>query len=124
MPFPAYVINPGELRHKVEIQAASTAPDSRGLSVAPTTWTAVLTTRAKIESIGAAAYKQTVKSGALTSESTDLITIRWPGASIVIRPNMRIVFGTNIFLIQAVDNVEHRNRILKLACMQVAADSN
>ena len=123
MQTPAYILNPGELRHKVQIQKPSTATrDSAGQP--GTTWDKVLDTRAKIESTGSIAYKQSFASNVLASQSTDMLTIRWPGASIVIKADMRIVFGTNIFLIQAIDNVEHRNRVLRLACLQIDADSN
>jgi hypothetical protein len=37
---------------------------------------------------------------------------------------MRIIFGDNTYLIQAVDNVLHRNRKVNLACIQIDADSN
>jgi hypothetical protein len=53
-----------------------------------------------------------------------LLTIRWPGASITLAPGMRVVFGNNTYLVQAADNVLHRNRIVRLACLMVDEDSN
>jgi head-tail adaptor len=118
------VINPGELRHPITIQKPSRTGDSRGKSVTPAAWDDVLNTHAKIDGTGTLAYRASFANNALASTSTDMITLRFPGVSVVIKPNMRIVFGTNIFLVQAVDNVQHRNRILRIACMQVSPDSN
>jgi head-tail adaptor len=117
-------IQPGELRHKVTIVAPARTPDSRGLSITPNTWNTVLTTRAKIDSAGGRAYKESFANGAFASVSSDFITIRWPGASITIEPGMRVLFGDNIYQIQAVDNVLHRNRKVNLACIMVDEDSN
>ena len=112
----------GELRHAVQIQAASSTRDAAGQPVS--TWNVVLSTRAKIENTGSQAYKDSFSNSSLASESTDLLTIRWPGASITLAPGMRVVFGNNTYLVQAADNVLHRNRIVRLACLMVDEDSN
>ena len=112
----------GELRHAVQIQAASSTRDAAGQTVS--TLNVVLSTRAKIENTGSQAYKESFSNSSLASESTDLLTIRWPGASITLAPGMRVVFGNNTYLVQAADNVLHRNRIVRLACLMVDEDSN
>lgn len=123
MPWNPLLLPAGELIHKITIQAPDTAdPDAYGQ--AGTTWKDVLTTRAKIEDTGSASYKDAFAQNALAAQSTDLITIRWPGASITIEPGQRVIFGGNIFLIQAVDNVLHRNRKLRLATLMVDETSN
>jgi SPP1 family predicted phage head-tail adaptor len=123
MSFDPLYINPGELRHTVTIQAPDTAdPDAYGQST--TNWKSLLTTRAKIESTDSASYKDSFAQNAIAAQSTDLITIRWPGASIVVAPGQRVIFGDNLYLIQSVDNVLHRNRKVRLATMMVDENSN
>jgi SPP1 family predicted phage head-tail adaptor len=116
------MIDPGELRHSVEIQSPSTTRDASGEPIS--TWSAVLTTRAKIDSTSGAAYKDSFSNSVLAAESTDLLTIRWPGSAITVEPGQRVIFGDNTYLIQAVDNVQRRNRKLRLACVVVDEGSN
>lgn len=112
----------GELRHAVQIQTASSTRDAAGQPVSA--WTVVLTTRAKIENSGGQAYKESFSNSSLAAQSTDLLTIRWPGNSITVAPGMRVIFGNNTFLVQDVDNVLHRNRVVRLACLMIDEDSN
>jgi SPP1 family predicted phage head-tail adaptor len=116
------IIRPGELRHLISIQKATNTRDPAGDPVS--TWAVVLTARAKIESSISNAYKELVQDGAIAAQSTDVITIRWPGPTITLSPGMRVVFGDNTYLVQAVDNVLRRNRAVKLFCMAIDADSN
>lgn len=112
----------GELRHAVQIQSASSTRDAAGQPVS--TWNVVLTTRAKIENSGGQAYKESFSNSSLAAQSTDLLTIRWPGSSITVAPGMRVIFGNNTFLVQDVDNVLHGNRVVRLACLMIDEDSN
>lgn len=123
MPIDPLYLNPGDLRHKITIQAENTAErDAAGQPVS--TWTTILTTRAKIEDSGGSSYKMAFQNNAEAAQSTDLITIRWPGSSIVIEPGQQIIFGTSTYLIQAVDNVLHRNRKIRLATLMIDENSN
>jgi head-tail adaptor len=112
----------GDLRHSVEIQTASPTRDAAGQPVS--TWNVVMTTRAMIENSGARAYKESFSNSSLAAQSTDLLTIRWPGSAITVAPGMRIIYGNNTFLVQDVDNVLHRNRVVRLACLMIDEDSN
>jgi head-tail adaptor len=116
------ILNPGELRHAITIQAPNSTRDAFGQPI--DTWADVLPTRAKIESTGSLAYKMSFSNNALAAQSTDMITIRWPGPSVEIKPGMRAVFGNTIYLIQAADNVLHRNRVVRLACLVIDEGSN
>jgi head-tail adaptor len=116
------LIQPGELRHLVQIQQATDTRDAAGQPVA--TWAVVLTTRAKIDGPSGMTYRESFANNALASVSSDFLTIRWPGAAVTIKPGMRVIFGKNTYLIQAVDNVLHRNRKVNLACIQIDEDSN
>jgi head-tail adaptor len=121
--FDPLVLNPGELIHQIQIQAADTSQrDAAGQ--ATTRWNLVLETWAKIESAGSISYRMSFSGSEFSSQSTDLMTIRWPGSSITVEPDQRVVMGNNIWTIQGVDNIQHRNRVVRLACLQVDADSN
>jgi SPP1 family predicted phage head-tail adaptor len=115
-------IQAGELRHQIQIQAPSSSRDSAGQQIS--TWNVVLNTRAKIEGSNSRTYKESFANNAFASQSTDILTIRWPGGAVTIEPDMRVIFGDNTYLIQAVDNVQHRNRKVVLACIMIDEDSN
>lgn len=115
-------INPGELRHLIQIQSPSTTRDGAGQPIAA--WDVVSTQHAKIENTNSRTFKESFSNNALASQSTDCITIRWPGPSIDLKPGMRVIFGDNAFLVQAVDNVLRRNRKVVLACIGINEDSN
>jgi SPP1 family predicted phage head-tail adaptor len=114
-------IQPGELRHSIKIQAATPTRDTAGQQV--DNWTTVLETRASIENTNSRTFKMSFTNNMLASQSTDAIVIRWPGAGVDLRPGMRVLYGDNRFLVQAVDNVQRRNRKVVLACMAIAEDS-
>jgi len=116
-------ISPGDLRHLVQIQAPNPA-DRDAAGQISGTWITLLTTYAKIEGVGGATYRESFRNNVLSSSSSDFITIRWPGVAITIEPGMRVIFGNNTYLIQAVDNVQHRNRKVNLSCIQIDEDSN
>jgi head-tail adaptor len=119
------VINAGELIHAVQIQASPDGAGKRDSAGQPIdTWDVVLSTRAKIEGSDSRTFRSSFSNNTLASQSTDCITMRWPGSSVVIEPGQRVVCGDNVFLIQAVDNVLHRNRKLVLACIGIDEDSN
>ena len=122
MPAPVLFLDPGSLRHSVQIQKPTDTRDASGQPVS--TWAVVLTTRASIENTNSRTFKESFSNNTLESTSTDVLTIRWPGVAITIQPGMRVIFGDNTFLIQAVDNVLRRNKKVTLACIQISADSN
>jgi SPP1 family predicted phage head-tail adaptor len=117
-----WIIAAGELRHKIQIQKPSATRDDAGQPIP--IWDLLLKTRAKIENTNSRTFRESFSANALSSTSTDVITIRWPGAAVTIAPGMRVQFGDNFFLIQAVDNVLRRNRKVVLACIGVDSDSN
>jgi len=118
MPDPL-IIQAGTLRHLISILAPSSTRDAAGQPIS--TWTTVLTTRASIVNSTPGAYKQPFAGNILAAESTDFITLRYPAVDI--QPGMRVAFGDNLYIIQAVDNVQRRNRVLILAAMVLDGDS-
>jgi head-tail adaptor len=124
MPFNPLIIAAGDLRHAITIQAANPAQrDAAGQPISAD-WTTVLSTRAKIDSTTGSAYKEAVQDGQLVSQSTWLVTMRYPMPSIVIEPGQRVIFGSDTFLIQSVVDVLKRGRVLRLYCLSIDQESN
>ena len=105
----------GSLRHNITINAPSAIRDASGQP--GTTWTAVLTTRAKIESTSSLTFKWSFQNSTLASNATDCITIRYP--SVLVAPGFQIVWGDELYLVQDVDDIQRRHRVLVLACVGV-----
>jgi SPP1 family predicted phage head-tail adaptor len=122
MGFDPLYIAAGELRHSITIQSETSTADSAGQPVAA--WSNVLTTRAKVEGAGSAAYKASFSDNVRTSDSSEMFTIRWPGIDVIVEPGQRISFAGDLYEIQAVDNVMHRNRKVRIATKIVDEDSN
>lgn len=113
-------LNPGDLRHAITILAQNPAQcDAAGQPI-PGDWTTVLTT---MGSIRAASGRDQVQDGSLASQMSYIVTIRWPGTSIRVVSGQHVVFGTDTYLIQAVDNILVRNRVLRLTCLHIDGDS-
>lgn len=108
------VIEPGELRHSIQIQQQTATQSASG---APRQdWSKVLSTRAKIST---ASSREVYQAAQFTEQVTHVVTIRWPGASVAIQGGMQVLFGSRVFKIQAVENVEERNRVLRLRCLEI-----
>ena len=112
------ILNPsigaGELCHLIEIQAAAPTQDAvGGQSVA---WVTILTTRAAIRT---ASSKEAYQAMQFTAQVSHLIKIRWPGPSILLLGGQQVLFGSRVFTLQAVENVQERNRVLLLQCLEI-----
>jgi SPP1 family predicted phage head-tail adaptor len=122
MPVDPLVLNPGDLRHNITIQSPSTTRDEAGQENA--TWTKVLCTRASIQSTSSSAFRFSFQNNVQATNTTHLITIRYPGCNITIQPGMQVLFSDQIYTVSAVDNVLQRNRVVHMACMAEALGSN
>lgn len=103
----------GAMRHEIQIQQQTSAKDSFGQP--QPTWSTVLTVMAAIATLS----QREVYALQLAAQVTHRITVRWPGTSIGIAGGMRILFGGRVFLIQTPDNVQERNRVLHLMCLEI-----
>lgn len=113
-PVDSLAINPGELRHQVQIQQQSSTQTVSG--ALENAWTTVLTTMAKISTQTSREAWQAQQFTALVSH---VILIRYPVSGISIQGGMRVVFGTKVYKIQTVENPLEQNRILKLHCVEI-----
>jgi SPP1 family predicted phage head-tail adaptor len=111
-------LEPGSLRNAVSIQAPSATADSYGQI--NTTWNTILNTRAAILPLS---QREMAQSGNLVSQNTHSITIRYPGATVRIVSGQRVLADVDTYLIQVVEDVLDRHRILKLQCVVIDAAS-
>lgn len=113
------IVPSGALRNAISIQMQSTAQDGFGQPIA--SWTPVLTCFAAIDTMRPGEQFQE----GFVSQVVHEVTIRWPGPSIPILANMRVVVdpvpgGTaSMYLIQAVENVQQRNRLVRMTCLEI-----
>lgn len=108
-------IQSGELRHPIAIEAPAYAADALGgMSVAPTSWTAVRSARAAIYTAGG---RETSMASQIVSDVSHVVKVRW--TSDIIKAGYRVLFGGRFFTVQYVENVLERNRVLQLYCLEV-----
>lgn len=109
------IINSGELRHSIQVQQQTNAPD--GTTGAPSqAWVPVLTTMAKIST---ARSSEVFQAAQFSAQVSHVIKIRWPGAAVTLAGGMQVVFGSRVFKLQTVENVLERNRVVLLHCLEI-----
>jgi SPP1 family predicted phage head-tail adaptor len=107
-------IPPGAKRYQISIQQKSSTVTGSGSPIA--SWTTVLTCMSAIKTLMESEAYQT---GQFSGHVTHRVSIDWPGVSIGIVAGMQVLFGTRVFTIQGVDNVQERNRVLHLMCLEI-----
>lgn len=109
---------PGSLRDQITIQQKSLTPDpaTGKLPVNGAAWSNLLTVMAKIRTL---TQREVYQSGQIVGQVTHEIAMYWPGISMPIEGGMQVVFGNRIFLIQTPENVQERNRVLLLHCLEI-----
>jgi head-tail adaptor len=113
--FDPLVVNPGTLRHQVQIQQQVTAQDAMGGQTE--SWNTVRTTWASIVYM-ANGSKENYQEG-FSAQVTHIITVRGLPAP-AITPGMRVLFGSHVYLIQPFDDVQLQGVLLKLQCLEIA----
>jgi SPP1 family predicted phage head-tail adaptor len=106
-------INSGKYRIPITIQKRTASVDTYGASTE--VWSTVVNTRAGIFPISAT---ERFTADVITNELTHKIHIRYiPNNPII--PSMRISYGTRLFYITSIINVEERNVELQLICAEI-----
>lgn len=104
----------GRLRHQVTIEQRSSTPDTFGEPA--NTWSTLYADQpASIDPISA---RELIAAGAIQSEATHRVRMRYVAG---VQTKHRIVFGTRVFDIRAVRDVEERNVELELLCSEGAS---
>jgi head-tail adaptor len=116
------IIPSGALRNAIQIQAQGPKQDSSGQpSNDPTNWSTVLSCFAAIETEN---MREIYQDG-FVSQVVHRITIRWPGPTVPILANMRVVVDpvpgglSSVYEVQAVENVQQRNRVVRMTCLEI-----
>ncbi len=104
-------MNPGELRHRVTIQQSQETVDAD--KTPSLSWVPVATVWAAVEPINGREYIQLKQTNATL---TTCIRIRYRSG---FTPAMRIVYGTRIFDINDVIDVNERHVEIHLMCTEV-----
>ena len=120
MTFDPCTIEPGDLRHFIQIQAPGTTRDATGQL--NQTWTTVLSTFAAVKSTASLSFKFAFQGNVLASDSTDLITIRYPAVNI--KPGYQVLAGSQTYVINAVDDTLRKHRVLQMAVVGQSVSSN
>ncbi len=107
-------MNPGKMRHKIELQQRKMEQDSHGEQV--DTWTTQRTVFAGIETVRGREFEQ---GEALQSEVTHKVTVRYDAT---LTPDMRIKYGDRYFQILHRINKNERDRQYELMCREVYED--
>jgi SPP1 family predicted phage head-tail adaptor len=97
-----------ELRHNIEIQEKTTTTDEAGGF--SEVWTAKYSLRAAIWPVSAKEFRENMR---LQTDCTHNIRIRYRSG---ITTKMRILFGSRIFDIKGILNIEERNNWLDITC--------
>ena len=106
-------IDPGKKRHRISIQAPAQSANNLG----PQSWAQIYACWAAIET---RAMREVYQEG-FVSQVVHVICIDWPGRKIAINASQRVVLLSSgaVYEIQAVDNVEERNLVLRIECIQI-----
>ena len=111
-------IPPGLLRYEIQVQQPSSTQDALGSPSAQ--WTTVLTTLASIEDAGSReGYERT--SLTYSAQVTHRIRFWYPGVTVPLAGGFQVLFGARVFTVQSVVNVQQRNRVIILNCVEVDA---
>lgn len=105
-----YVINPGELRHKITFQRAKDGQNEYGESIG---WDNILTAKAGIYPLSG---REFYAAETVNSEVTHKIKMRYTPK---LTPDMRIEFGNRHFEIESIINFQEKNVELQLLCKEL-----
>ena len=109
-----FAIDSGKLRHWIDIQSPSTSQTSTGSPT--TTWTTFYSCMAKIDAMSS---REVFQASQFTAEVSHVVTIRWPGDGVSIQGGQQVLYCGRVFKLQTVENVQERNRILLLHCLEI-----
>jgi SPP1 family predicted phage head-tail adaptor len=102
----------GELRHQITIQQSTESQNDYG--EATSSWSEFATVWASVQPISG---REFFAAQAVQAQVSTRIKIRYlPDVT----PKMRVLFGSRVFRIEAVLNIDERNRELHLMCVEEA----
>jgi SPP1 family predicted phage head-tail adaptor len=103
-------VNIGKLRHRIAIERVTETRDTDGSVIE--TWSTYATVQASIEPISGREY---FAAQSTQADVTHRIGLRYLSGII---PKMRVKFGSRVFEILSIININERNRELQLMCRE------
>lgn len=107
-------MNAGKLNHRITVQSKTAAADTYGGETI--TWTTFATVWASIEPLRGNEFIESQRAGA---ELTTRIRVRYRSGY---APTMRVTWGTHVYDVEAVINVNEAGRETQLMCREVIRD--
>jgi len=101
------------MRRRITFQQKDATQNTRGDPIP--NWTDYYTCRAEIEPLSG---RELMAAMQVQADISHRVTIRWPGTSITLTPDMHIVYGTRLFDIQSILDTEERHRELQILCIE------
>jgi SPP1 family predicted phage head-tail adaptor len=101
----------GTLRHSIVLQSPTGTLDSFGER--NTTWNDVATVRASINPI---TTREQFLAQQAQSSVTHKVTVRYGSEISTIDSSWRVLFGSRVFVIQGIRNIDERNKTIELLC--------
>lgn len=105
----------GGLRKRITIQQPSATQNTRGEEIP--SWTTYATVWAQIEPLNG---RELLAAQQVQSQVNTKITIRYQSG---VTPDMRIQYGSRYFDIQSIMNIEERNRMIEMQCIERAGEA-
>ena len=100
----------GKMRYRVHLESPTSTVDAGG-GLAQT-WARLASLYANIKPISGT---ETFRQGKVSSDTTHELTIRYRAD---INTKYRLCYGTRVFSIQSILNLDERDRFLKLSCKE------
>jgi SPP1 family predicted phage head-tail adaptor len=100
----------GKLRHRIVIQEKSVTRDEYNAEVI--TWTEVDTVWASVEPLSG---REFLEGRLVEATVSHRITIRYLSG---ITPEMRVLWGSRVFDVEAILNIEERDKMMVLMCQE------
>jgi SPP1 family predicted phage head-tail adaptor len=104
-------MNSAKLRHRITLQSKTKVKDSEGITKEK--WADVMTVWAAVEPLRGREYFQ---AAAVNQENTVRFRIRYRAG---VTPNMRVKYGSRLFDIKSVIDIEERHVEMHLMCQEV-----
>lgn len=104
------VIKCGEFRHSIAIQAATEIAGPLGEPAQ--TWATAITVRGSIAPLRGS---EKVQGDQVTAEATHMVKMRYNST---VTPAHRLLFGSRIFDINHIANIDELNKLLEITCTE------
>ena len=103
-------LSPGHLKHRITIEASTNTADGRG--GVTKAWATHATVWARVTPLSA---RESFQAGQVQGSVSHRVVCRYTAS---VRPAMRVVWGSRVFVITGVRNRDEDNLVLELECTE------